>query len=369
VRSFIDALTGAGNVKGIELIGGSDPARYINDMLGWIHQCIPGEKENLKTLLRYCEGVELEDKIGLIMDGVCRPLNVRMEQTVLSGVDSITMNKIDMCIKFYVETIELILPTSNLFLTLRELHDLCHQTFINQLRCQVQAEVGEYRPPGPDLTPSPIIKILLALLEDLLKDTMSSSPDQAQTLIQLIVSPLVAQINDISNRLGSPDMEVYLCNCLTQISRFLETYPNTKSITGALSSQVSSQMDRLSSEQSSWLIAQLGISHMYNILNDQIDHPLSSVPGMDSASLKMFVNKLDSVVNDPESVLLAQISHLSDAETRKNVQQQSFRILSAIYRKIHEAVLNPKNEYPPGILNVDPNALEVSLCGDLSNNK
>lgn len=54
--------------------------------------------------------IDLNDKIvtcmSTIMDGVCRPLNVRLEQTILSGLDCPVMNKIDMCIKFYVETIE-----------------------------------------------------------------------------------------------------------------------------------------------------------------------------------------------------------------------------------------------------------------------
>jgi len=60
VRNFIDALTGVGNLKGIELIGSADPARYIGDMLAWIHQSIPGEKENLMVLLKKC------NKIGKI---------------------------------------------------------------------------------------------------------------------------------------------------------------------------------------------------------------------------------------------------------------------------------------------------------------
>lgn len=225
----------------------------------------------------------------------------------------------------------------------------------------------------------------------MLKDTLPSSPEQAEILIQLVTSPVVSQINDVANRLGSPDMGVYLCNCLNQINIFLEIYPITKTISNTLKSQIDSQMDRLSSEQSSWLIAQLGISHMYTILNDKVETPLSTVPGMDSASLKIFVvsthtenicasisitqlnkttikfifqNKLDSVINDPESVLLPQIYHLSDTGTRKYVQQQSFRILAAIYRKVYEAVINPKNGYPSEILKMDPKTLEDSLCSD-----
>lgn len=79
----------------------------------------------------------------------------------------------------------------------------------------------------------------------------------------------------------------------------------------------------------------------------------------------VYQNKLDSVINDPESVLLPQIYHLNDQITRKHVQQQSFKILSAIYCKVHEAVMDSKNQYPPGILTLDPKTLEETLCGDI----
>lgn len=99
----------------------------------------------------------------------------------------------------------------------------------------------------------------------------------------------MATVNDVASRLGSPDLGVYLCNCLNKINKFIDNYPETKSITNALKNQIDSQMDRLSSEQSSWLIAQLGISHMYTILSEKTDAPLSTVPGLDAASLKIFV--------------------------------------------------------------------------------
>jgi hypothetical protein len=65
--------------------------------------------------------------------------------------------------------------------------------------------------------------------------------------------------------------------------------------------------------------------------------------------------------------LLPQIIHLADPITRKQVQQQSFRILAAIYCKVYEAVMDPKNQYPPDILNLDPKTLEESLCGEVKN--
>ena len=64
----------------------------------------------LLFLNTYIFSLDLDEKLATcmatIMDGICRPLNVRMEQTVLSGLDCPVMNKIDISIKFYVDTVE-----------------------------------------------------------------------------------------------------------------------------------------------------------------------------------------------------------------------------------------------------------------------
>jgi len=77
-------------------------------------------------------------------------------------------------------------------------------------------------------------------------------------------------------------------------------------------------------------------------------------------------NKLDNVIHDPESVLLPQIIHVSDPDTKKTIQNQSFRILVAIYKKVYEAVTNPKNEYPADLLCLEPSKLEEALCGNVT---
>jgi len=57
VGAFIDALTlgGVGGTpKPIEMHA-HDPKRYVGDMLAWLHQTIPGERENLLILLKGCD--------------------------------------------------------------------------------------------------------------------------------------------------------------------------------------------------------------------------------------------------------------------------------------------------------------------------
>lgn len=62
VGAFIDALTIGSKIGGtpnpIEMRA-DDPTRYVGDLLAWLHQTIPVEKENILTLLKMC------DKTGL----------------------------------------------------------------------------------------------------------------------------------------------------------------------------------------------------------------------------------------------------------------------------------------------------------------
>lgn len=58
VGAFIDALT-LGTVFGVTPnpieMHADDPTRYVGDMLAWLHQAIPVERENILTLLKSCD--------------------------------------------------------------------------------------------------------------------------------------------------------------------------------------------------------------------------------------------------------------------------------------------------------------------------
>lgn len=64
VQMFIDALTSGGpggTPKPIEAHS-TDSKRYVGDMLAWLHQAIPNERENILLLLRDCskEGTSIQ---------------------------------------------------------------------------------------------------------------------------------------------------------------------------------------------------------------------------------------------------------------------------------------------------------------------
>ena len=78
-KTLLNILGPGGTPRPIELHS-HDPLRYTGDMLAWLHQATASEKEHLQTLLKKCKQSSVEDHIqdvlGHVTEGVCRPLKV-----------------------------------------------------------------------------------------------------------------------------------------------------------------------------------------------------------------------------------------------------------------------------------------------------
>lgn len=77
VGSFIDALTlgeGFGGTPNPIEMHANDPKRYVGDMLAWLHQVIPVEKENILTLVKGCD--KTGKKLSLSLSFSSRAFNI-----------------------------------------------------------------------------------------------------------------------------------------------------------------------------------------------------------------------------------------------------------------------------------------------------
>jgi DNA replicative helicase MCM subunit Mcm2 (Cdc46/Mcm family) len=106
VRAFIDALTkGRGSTKAIEHIS-NDPLRYVNEILGVVHQALELETELLQSLLKSCvsEIVTPTVKANLcnIAEALCQPLKLRIEKTLTRENNCVVLYRLSSLIKFYV---------------------------------------------------------------------------------------------------------------------------------------------------------------------------------------------------------------------------------------------------------------------------
>ncbi|XP_021917811.1 conserved oligomeric Golgi complex subunit 6 isoform X2 [Zootermopsis nevadensis] len=360
VTAFIDALTQGGpggTPKPIEMHG-HDPKRYVGDMLAWLHQAIPSEKDNLLILLKGCDKTDVSDQIlqtlSHITEGVCHPLKVRVERMLAVDTDATVLYSVTNLVCFYKQVIGQVVPGSQLLTTLEELQELSQHTFLLALQSQVRQQLSEcVETPPSDLSPSPGVSQLLNLLRDVLSVGCIAEGRQQDLpqIVSIIVEPLLQAINESATRLPTSDMAVYLLNCLYQMQSTLSLYEFVDELLERLQAQSDAQLDTLTSEQASSLVANLNLGSIYTILQEQGKGALSSVPGMEPTGLKNFLSKLDAFLVMQDVLLLPQICLLLSGTHRSIVQHRAFEVIAAIYRQLYEAVHDPENLYQnPGVL-------------------
>jgi hypothetical protein len=139
LSAFLEALTRGGPhglPRPIE-IHAHDPTRYVGDMLAWVHQMTASEHELLDSLFgvkgRRMVGAarsqldrsEAEIHVAQVLDknleGLGRPLKLRIEQTIKSQEGIIMTYKIVNLVQFYLVTMrKTIGPDATLSKTLQE---------------------------------------------------------------------------------------------------------------------------------------------------------------------------------------------------------------------------------------------------------
>ncbi|KAJ8665160.1 hypothetical protein QAD02_006822 [Eretmocerus hayati] len=369
VSSFIDALTlgkGQGSNSNPIEMHAHDPKRYVGDILAWLHQAIPVEKENLLTLVRDCDKSKIAEQISSalsnITEGLCHPLRSRIEHILVVEAPSTVLYTVTTLIRYYRSILKPVILDSVLDTMFGELLELSERSFVSRLQRETRTALGERaEPPATDLVPAPSVSRLLALLNEVLS-VASIAEDRERDMLQIvscIIDPLLQEVNETASRLPTVDMAVYLLNCMHQIHSTLALYEYMDQRLERLQAQSDAQIDTLTSEQASSLVAHLNLGPIYNILQIRDQGPLSSISGMDPISIKEFTNKLEAFLGMPDVLLLPQISLLQSSTHRTNTQRRAFQVITAIYKQLYDACHDPKNLYqnPSSLFNHTPDEL------------
>uniref|UniRef100_A0A2M4BHF4 Conserved oligomeric Golgi complex subunit 6 n=2 Tax=Anopheles marajoara TaxID=58244 RepID=A0A2M4BHF4_9DIPT len=373
VRSFIDALTiggPGGNPRPIEMLA-HDPKRYIGDMFAYIHQILPPEKESLQLLVRNCDKEDISEQIKSAMvnvsDGVCHPLRVRVETILNAEKDTVVLYSIFNLIKFYQNMINGIVKGGQLEQCMADLQIFSETTYLNSLTFQVKQLLqgpNENRiglePPQTDLVPSASVGRLLNLLKEILSvaSMVAGSQTDIVKIVGCVIDPLLQSVQESASHLPTTDMAVYLLNSLYQIESVISIYEYMEERLERLRAQSDAQIDTLTSEQASSLVANLNLGPIYTVLQGNASQ-------IDQRHLQMFVTKLEQFLHTPEILLLPQVNLLVSSSHRATVQKRSFNVIIAIYRQIFERINDPANGYanPETILSKTPEQVAELLCG------
>ncbi|KAB5550474.1 hypothetical protein PHYPO_G00054150 [Pangasianodon hypophthalmus] len=357
VRGFIDALTRGGpggTPRPIEMHS-HDPMRYVGDMLAWLHQTTASEKEHLEALLKQTTGQGVEDSmqeiVGHITEGVCRPLKVRIEQVIVAEPGSVLLYKLSNLLKFYHHTISGIIGTTSVFM------------------------------PAGSWTRWSCLLLTWAPLRPLPKRCLSSGKcshhmtssvlpldarqaDFAQVL-SCILDPLLQLCTVSASNLGTADMATYMVNSLYMMKTTLALFEFTDKRLEMLEFQIEAHLDTLINEQASYVLTRAGLGYIYNCVQQHSTEqgPLSNLASMDGSSLKAAMVQFDRYLSSPDTFVMPQFNFLLSAAIKEQIFKQSTELVCRAYGEVYTAVTNPANGYrePENVLHRSPQQVQTLL--------
>ncbi|XP_049709333.1 conserved oligomeric Golgi complex subunit 6 isoform X4 [Elephas maximus indicus] len=379
VRGFIDALTRGGpggTPRPIEMHS-HDPLRYVGDMLAWLHQATASEKEHLEALLKHVttQGVEenIQEVVGHITEGVCRPLKVRIEQVIVAEPGAVLLYKISNLLKFYHHTISGIVGNSatTLLTTIEEMHLLSKKIFFNSLSLHASKLMDKVELPPPDLGPSSALNQTLTLLREVLASHDSSvvpldarQADFVQVL-SCVLDPLLQMCTVSASNLGTADMATFMVNSLYMMKTTLALFEFTDRRLEMLQFQIEAHLDTLINEQASYVLTRAGLSYIYNTVQQHKPEQgsLANLPNLDSVALKAAMVQFDRYLAAPDNLLMPQLNFLLSATVKEQIIKQSTELVCRAYGEVHAAVMDPVSEYrdPENLLHRSPQQVQTLL--------
>nr|CAG4651713.1 EOG090X03SX [Triops cancriformis] len=374
VRAFLDALTIGGANGGVPRpieLHAHDPMRYVGDMLAWLHQMAPNEKENIQALLKGCDRIDVSEAMSSalanITEGVCRPLKSRIEQVLAADPGAPVLRSLNQLMRFYHQTIGQVLQGSPLLATIAELQDQCYSAFLVALDNAVHKVLERADSPKPDLAPSSYVTNLVAFLKEVFSGgrVIDNNPYELSEVVSRIIDPLLTMVHETASRLPLVDKTVYTLNCLYYIHSILSLYEFMDARLDALQEEMETQLKTLSSEQASSLIHNLGLGSVCTLLQGKNpSEPLLDIPGMEPSNLKNFVAKLENYLANADLLPSPQWRLLSSAGHRSIVQTRALDAVMAIYRQLYNAVHDPASGYsnPSSIMPCSPEQIQALLA-------
>ncbi|XP_018574579.1 conserved oligomeric Golgi complex subunit 6 isoform X2 [Anoplophora glabripennis] len=173
VSEFINALNKggpSGKPAPIEMKA-HDIQIYVTDMFVWLNKAISVEQENLLLLTKLCKNIGnsfIQDALIRICDGICHPLKIRIEKVLNVPTPATVLHSVVNLLRYYKKCICKIVSKGSLEKTLLDLQNLCEQVFFTTLQQEVNNALIKVETPLRDLSPTPVVNNLLALLRDLL---------------------------------------------------------------------------------------------------------------------------------------------------------------------------------------------------------
>lgn len=266
-------------------------------------------------------------------------------------------------LRFYQNIINQVVKGGQLEQTILDIHKLSEDMYLASLSGQVKnilqkptsQSIG-LEPPQRDLVPPVSVGKLLSVLKEILSvaSMVEGRQSDITKIVSCVIDPLQQTVQESASHLPTIDMAVYLLNCFYHMQSTLAVYEYMDDRVERLQGQSEAQIDTLTSEQASSLVANLNLGPIYTILQNP-----AAGSTIDVNLLKIFMNKMDGFLEMPEILLLPQINLLMSSNHRNTIQKRAFNVIIALYKQIHERVVG--DEHLKGVLTRSPEDVSAIL--------
>lgn len=392
VRRFIMALT-VGGPNGIPRpieMHAHDPVRYCGDMLAWVHQAIATESEFFRVLFdgdvefspstaenaplasgstdelhveTKVEGDETEvctSMVGRAFDGVSRPLQVRVEQTLSSPHGIVIAYKLVHLLAFYHHKFDQLVAHADVARALRHCREAANEAFRRQFQQLVDAVAASAQDYAASLAAThvtlDVAHRLVALLE-VFQTSLLPEQEKEADLAPLFdgVLPAVELMCQRSvTGLDAVDALVFRINNFSCLQAPLARFPEVAKWYTSMSSDVDRWLRDLSDLQATRLMDRCRVSALlHSIQSYQQSHAaMSAEPGISPADTAgLDGDSISRVMGDFCAALMTlmfpQLDSLAQPALADKARALTSATLAGTYAFIYEFVYDARNGYAP----------------------
>lgn len=247
--------------------------------------------------------------------------------------------------------------------TLSEVQKISEQFYLNSLTQNVRDILNTQQDlkQSDMLVAPPAVKRLMNMLKELLNvaNMVEGRQQDIQKIVGVVIDPLLLTVTEQVTHLPATDMAVFFLNVLYEIISTLGVYEFIDERMERLNGQADAQIETLTSEQASSIVANLNLGPIYTVLQS----PIESDNKLDIHHLKMCMKKLDAFIECPEMLILPQVNLLQSTNYAGTIQKRAFSVIAAIYKQLYEKIHSGEYPNPEQLLSKKPEEVHAMLVG------
>ncbi|KAF4033108.1 Conserved oligomeric complex COG6 [Phytophthora infestans] len=385
VRRFIMALT-VGGPNGIPRpieMHAHDPVRYCGDMLACVHQAIATESEFFRVLFdgdvefspssetSTTDSVEGDNSalpaktesvcasmVGRAFDGVARPLQVRVEQTLSSPHGIVIAYKLVHLLAFYHHKFDQLVAHSDVARALRHCRDAANDVFHRQFQQLVDAVAASAQDYAASLAATHVTldvsHRLVALLEVFQTSLLPEQEKEADLapLFDGILPALELMCQRSVAALDPVDALVFRINNFSCLQAPLARFPEVNKWYSELGLDLERWLRDLSELQVTRVLDRCRVStllqHIQNFQQSHATNPSTSptdTPGLDGETVTRVMGDFCAALM---TLMFPQLDSLAQPALADKARTLTSATLAGTYAFIYEFVFDARHGYIPG---------------------